>query len=83
VVKIAYSSSEVVLRIMKHIVIYPGLDPSSKVIYLRLMVWYRRLTCVTRGEQRAREVCVVKRGNGSHPSCLKGRGPFIAHAGVC
>jgi hypothetical protein len=34
VLKIACSSSEVVLRTTKHIVIYPGLGPSLKVIAL-------------------------------------------------
>jgi hypothetical protein len=32
------SSSEVLLQTMKHIVIYPGSDPSSEVIALYLMV---------------------------------------------
>jgi hypothetical protein len=35
-----------------------------------------------RGEQRAREVHVVNRGNISHTSCMKGRGPFIDHVVV-
>jgi hypothetical protein len=42
VVKIARSSSDVVLRTIKHTLIYPGLDPSSEVINLCLVVWYRR-----------------------------------------
>jgi hypothetical protein len=35
-----------------------------------------------RGEQRARDVCVVNGGNGSRAPCLKGRGTFIDHSGV-
>jgi hypothetical protein len=35
VVKIARSSSEMVLRTIKHMVIYPGLGPSLEVIVLR------------------------------------------------
>jgi hypothetical protein len=38
VVKIAHFSSEVVLLTMKHTIIYPGSDPFSKVIALRLVV---------------------------------------------
>jgi hypothetical protein len=34
VVKIVHSSSDVVLRTMKHTMIYPGLGPSSEVIAL-------------------------------------------------
>jgi hypothetical protein len=59
VVKITRSSSEVVLRTMKHIVIYLGSDPSTVVIALRSVVWYRRWISVTRDEQRAREVHMV------------------------
>jgi hypothetical protein len=40
VVNIARSSSMVVLRTMKHTMIYPGSDPSSEVIALCPMVWY-------------------------------------------
>jgi hypothetical protein len=35
-----------------------------------------------RGEQRARDVCVVNGGNGSRAPYLKGRGTFIDHSGV-
>jgi hypothetical protein len=42
VVKIAHSSSEVVLLTMNHTMIYPGSGPSSEVIALCLVVWYRR-----------------------------------------
>jgi hypothetical protein len=38
VVKIARSSSEVVMRTMKHTMIYPGSGPSSEVIALRPVV---------------------------------------------
>jgi hypothetical protein len=38
VIKIARSSFEVVLRTMKHTIIYPSLAPSSEVIALRLVV---------------------------------------------
>jgi hypothetical protein len=38
VVKIAHSSSEVVLRTMKHTMIYLGSSPSSKVIALHPVV---------------------------------------------
>jgi hypothetical protein len=38
VVKIVCSSSEVVLQTTKHIVIYPGSDPSLEVITLRQAV---------------------------------------------
>jgi hypothetical protein len=38
VVKIARSSYEVVLRTMKHTVIYPGTGPSLEVIALRIVV---------------------------------------------
>jgi hypothetical protein len=38
VVKITHSSSEVVLRTMKHTVTYSGLGPSSEVIVLRPVV---------------------------------------------
>jgi hypothetical protein len=38
VVKIAYLSSEVVLRMMKHSMIYPGSDISSEVIALHSVV---------------------------------------------
>jgi hypothetical protein len=34
------------------------------------------------GEQRAREVLIVKGGNGSCTPYLKGRGPFIDYSGV-
>jgi hypothetical protein len=44
---------------MKHIVIYLGSDPSTVVIALRSVVWYRRWISVTRDEQRAREVHMV------------------------
>jgi hypothetical protein len=37
-VKITCFSFEVVLRIMKHIVIYPDLDPSSDIIVLHPVV---------------------------------------------
>jgi hypothetical protein len=60
VVKITRSSSEMVLRTMKHIVIYPGLGTSLEVIALCPVVWYLRWTCVTRGEERAWEVHMVK-----------------------
>jgi hypothetical protein len=60
VVKIARSSSEVVLWTMKHMVIYSGLAPSLKVIALRLMIWYWRWIGVIRGEQRAQEVLMMK-----------------------
>jgi hypothetical protein len=59
VVKITRSSSDVVLRTMKHIVIYLGSDPSMVVIALRSVVWYRRWISVTRDEQRAQEVHMV------------------------
>jgi hypothetical protein len=42
VIKIACSSFEVVLGTINHMVIYPGSDPSSEVIALRPVVWYRR-----------------------------------------
>jgi hypothetical protein len=38
VVKITRFSFEVVLRIMKHTVIYPDSDPSLKIIVLRHMI---------------------------------------------
>jgi hypothetical protein len=38
VVKITCSSSEVVLRTMKHVVIYPSSDPSLEVIVLRPVI---------------------------------------------
>jgi hypothetical protein len=38
VVKITRSDSELVLRTTKHMVIYPGLDPSLEVITLHLVV---------------------------------------------
>jgi hypothetical protein len=60
VVKITHSSSKVILLTTKHIVIYPDSGPSSEEIALLPAVWYRRWTCVTRGEQRAWEVHVVK-----------------------
>jgi hypothetical protein len=41
-VKIVHSSSEVVLRTTKHMVIYPDSGPSSKVIALHPTVWYIR-----------------------------------------
>jgi hypothetical protein len=59
VVKIAHSSFEVVLRTTKHM-IYPGSGPSLEVIALCPAVWYWRWTCVTRDEQRAWEIHVVK-----------------------
>jgi hypothetical protein len=65
VVNITHSSFEVILWTIKYTVIYPNSDPSSEVIDLRLVVWYRRSTCVTRGEQRAREVHVMKGENES------------------
>jgi hypothetical protein len=82
-VKIVCHSFEVVLRTMKHTMIYPCVGPSLKVIALRSVVWYWRWTCVTRGEQRAWEVHVVKGENGYRPSYLKGRSPFIGRSGVC
>jgi hypothetical protein len=61
VVKIACSSSEVVLQTMKHTMIYPGSGPSLEVVALRpAAVWYWRWIGVTRGEQSAWEVRVVK-----------------------
>jgi hypothetical protein len=60
VVKIACSSSKVVLRTTKHTVIYPSSGTSSEVIALRPAVWYRRWIGVTRGEQREWEVYMVK-----------------------
>jgi hypothetical protein len=60
VVKIACSSSDVVLQTMKRIVIYLGSGPSSEVIALRPVDWHRRCIGVTSGEQRAQEVCMVK-----------------------
>jgi hypothetical protein len=42
VVKITCFSSEMVLQIMKHIVMYPTSGPSSEVIALQPVVWYRR-----------------------------------------
>jgi hypothetical protein len=44
-----------------HMVIYPGLGPSLELTTLCPMVWYRRWTCVTWGEQRVRQVHIVKR----------------------
>jgi hypothetical protein len=40
VVKIICSSSKVLMKTMKHIVIYPGSGPSLDVIVLRLVVCY-------------------------------------------
>jgi hypothetical protein len=60
VVKITYLSSEVILRTTNHTVIYPNLGTSLEVITLRPTVWYRRWICVTRAEQRAWEVHMMK-----------------------
>jgi hypothetical protein len=60
VVKIARSSSEVVLLTTKHMEICPGLDPTLEVVAICPAVWYGRWAGVTRGEWRAREDCVVK-----------------------
>jgi hypothetical protein len=38
VIKIVYSSSEVVLQTTKHTMIYPGLGPSLKVIVLHPVI---------------------------------------------
>jgi hypothetical protein len=81
--KIVRSSSEVVLRTTKHTMIYHGLGPSLEVIALHPVILGWRWTSVTRGEQSAREVCVLKVGNGSHTPYLKGWGPFMDRQGVC
>jgi hypothetical protein len=60
VVKISRSGYEVVLRTMKHTIIYHGSNPSLVVLALRPSVWYWRWTGVTAGEWRAREVRIVK-----------------------
>jgi hypothetical protein len=49
VVKITHSSFEMVLRTMKHTMIYHDSGPSSEVTSLRPVVWYWRWTCVTKG----------------------------------
>jgi hypothetical protein len=60
VIKIERSSFEVVLWTTKHMVIYPISGSSLEVIVIRPAIWYRRWTCVTRDEQRARDVHMVK-----------------------
>jgi hypothetical protein len=52
VVNFVCSSSEVVLLIMKHTVIYPSSGPSLEVIARRPVVGYGRSICLTRDEQR-------------------------------
>jgi hypothetical protein len=60
VVKITRSNSEVLLRTTKHTMIYPDSGPSSEVIAPCPAIWYWRWTGVSRGEQRARDVHVVR-----------------------
>jgi hypothetical protein len=60
VVKITRSNSEVVLRTIKHMIIYPGSGPSLEVIALHLAIDIEDEQMLQRGEQRAREVHVVK-----------------------
>jgi hypothetical protein len=60
VVKIMCFSAKVVLWTVKHIVIYHELGPSSEVIALRPVVYYRRWTSVIRGKRRDQKVCLVK-----------------------
>jgi hypothetical protein len=77
-----HSSFEVVLRTMKHTMIYPDSAPSLEAMpYIQ---WFdiEDEHVLQRGEQRAREVCMVKGGNGSLAPWLKGRGPFIDRSGV-
>jgi hypothetical protein len=60
VVKITRSNSEVVLRTIKHMIIYPGSGPSLEVIALHLAIDIEDEQMLQRGEQRAREVHVLK-----------------------
>jgi hypothetical protein len=60
VVKITRSNSEVVLRTIKHMIIYHGSGPSLEVIALHLDIDIEDEHMLQRGEQRAREVHVVK-----------------------
>jgi hypothetical protein len=58
VVKIAYSSSEMVLWTTKHTMIYSGSGPSSEVIALHPAVWYWRWTNVIIGwAENSRSSC--------------------------
>jgi hypothetical protein len=63
VVKIAHSSFKVVLRTIKHIMIYPYPGPSSEAIALLQQFDIKDEHVLQMGEQRAREVHVVKGGN--------------------
>jgi hypothetical protein len=49
VVKIAHSSFKVVLRTMKHTMIYPGSDPSSEVIALYLVFYILKMNMCYKG----------------------------------
>jgi hypothetical protein len=71
VVKIVHPSFEVVLWTTKHTKIYPSSGPSLEIIALRPVVWYWTWIEVTRGQQRAQEVYLVKGGNGSLAPCQR------------
>jgi hypothetical protein len=77
VAKITCSSSKVVLRTIKHTLIYPGSVPSSEVIALHQVVWYWRWIGVTKGWIESLRSFHGEGGNGSRTPCLKSRGSFI------
>jgi hypothetical protein len=79
VVKIVCSNSEIVLRTIKHIMIYPGSGPSLELIVLRPVVWYWRWIGVTKGWAESSRSLRCEGGNGSRTPCMKGRWPFIGH----
>jgi hypothetical protein len=77
VVKIARSSSEMVLRSTEHTMIYPGSGLFLEVIALRPAIWYWGWTGVTKGWAESSRSSRGEGENGSRTPWLKGRGPFI------